>query len=468
MANKNASAPSQNTFLERWFNISASNSTVRIEVVAGLTTFMTMSYIIFVNPLILGTVRDSAGTILPKDALMTATCLTAGVMSILMGVFTNYPFALAAGMGLNAVVAHELVGLHGLTWPGAMGIIFMEGCVITILVVAGVREAVMDAIPLSLKRAVGAGIGLFIAFIGFRQAGIVNITKEGLALGEMRGIPIAVALLGLLLTAWLVARGIRAGLLLGIIISTAVALAANAASGGKAGFAPGTAVMPSQFFAVPKLDTIGLFDFSAFAVMGVLPAALVTFCIMLSDFFDTIGTVVAVGEQAGFLQPDGSLPRTKRVLLIDSLAAVAGGITGSSSATTYIESASGVAAGGRTGLTAVVVGLCFLAAVVLNPLAGVVPTQAVAPALIVVGFLMMMSAKDIPFERVDEGLPAFLTMLLMPFTNSITNGIAAGFLLYTAVQILLGRWRQVQAPMYIVCIGFLVYFIRPALEHWIR
>jgi len=453
--------------LARWFDLTAAGTTARTEVVAGLTTFMTMAYIIFVNPAILGAGPDHTGYILPKDGLMTATCLTAGVMTILMGLLTNYPFALAAGMGLNAVVANELVNVHHLTWSGAMGVIVMEGAAITVLVLAGVREAVMDAIPMSLKRAVGGGIGLFIALIGFREAGLVRSTAQGLELGQLQGIPVATALFGIILTTWLVAAGLRGGLLLGILATTAVALAANLLTHGAAGFAPGTATLPPHFLAAPRLGTIGHFDFSAFAAIGILPAALVTFSIMLSDFFDTIGTVVAVGEQGGFLDKDGSLPRAKRVLLIDSLAALVGGATGSSSATTYIESASGVAAGGRTGLTSVVVGLCFLAAVVLNPLAGVVPAQAVAPALIIVGFLMMGVARDIPFDRIDEGLPAFLTMLLMPLTSSITNGIAAGFLLYTVTQVLLGRARQVRLPMYIVNIGFLIYFLRPVIERWL-
>lgn len=462
---KSEKAPEPGT--ARWFGLTAAGTTARTEVVAGLTTFMTMAYIIFVNPAILGAGPDHTGYTLPKDGLMTATCLTAGIMTILMGLFTNYPFALAAGMGLNAVVANELVRVHHLTWAGAMGVIVMEGAAITVLVLIGAREAVMDAIPMSLKRAVGAGIGLFIALIGFREAGIVRSTAQGLELGQLQGIPVATALFGIILTAWLVSAGLRGGLLLGILGTTAVAIAANLLTHGTAGFAPGSATLPPQFFAVPRLSTLGHFDFSAFTAIGILPAALVTFSIMLSDFFDTIGTVVAVGEQGGFLEKDGSLPRAKRVLLIDSLAALVGGATGSSSATTYIESASGVAAGGRTGLTSVVVGVCFLAAVVLNPFAGVIPGQAVAPALIIVGFLMMGVARDIPFDRVDEGLPAFLTMLLMPLTSSITNGIAAGFLLYTVTQVLLGRARQVRLPMYVVNVGFLIYFLRPMIEKWL-
>jgi adenine/guanine/hypoxanthine permease len=453
--------------LERWFSLVVLGTDVRTEVVAGLTTFMTMAYIIFVNPLILGISADHTGLILPRDAVMTATCLVAGIMSILMGFFTNYPLALAAGMGLNAVVAHELVGVHGLTWPGAMGIIVVEGLAIALLVLVGIREAVMASIPASLKRAIGAGIGLFIAFLGFQEAGMVEITAEGAFLGQLISIPVAVAILGLLFSAWLVARGLSAGLLIGILTATAIAIAVNVALGGRAGFAPGAAVVPEQVMAVPRTDTLGLFDFSAFAMMGVIPALLVAFSVMLADFFDTLGTVVAVGEKGGMLRPDGSLPRIRKVLLVDSFGAVAGGASGSSSATSYVESAAGVTAGGRSGLTAIVVGLCFLAAVVFNPLAGVVPSEAVAPALIIVGFLMMSVARDIPFERIEEGLPAFVTMMLMPFTTSITNGIAAGFLLYTAIQLLMGRWRQVGLPMYVADVGFLIYFLRPAIEQWI-
>ncbi|MGQ9698917.1 MAG: NCS2 family permease, partial [Armatimonadota bacterium] len=318
------------SFLERWFNLTAAGTNARTEVVAGLTTFMTMAYIIFVNPAILGAGPDHTGYALPKDGLMTATCLTAGIMTILMGMFTNYPFALAAGMGLNAVVANELVNVHHLTWAGALGVLVRAGAAITVLGVAGVREAVMDAIPMSLKRAVGAGIGLFIALIGFREAGLVRSTPQGLELGQLQGIPVATALFGIILAAWLVSAGLRAGLLLGILATTAIAIVANLLTHGAAGFPPGTAALPPQLLAAPRLDTIGHFDFSAFAAIGVLPALLVTFSIMLSDFFDTIGTVVAVGEEAGFLDKNGSLPRAKRVLLVDSLAALFGGATGSS------------------------------------------------------------------------------------------------------------------------------------------
>ncbi len=450
--------------LERWFHLKQAGTDPRTEALAGLTTFVTMAYILFVNPLVLGSSPDSAGVTLSKAALMTATCLTAGALSVLMGLYTNYPLALAAGMGLNAVVAHELVGAHHLTWAGAMGAIVVEGLLITALVLGGVREAVMNAIPMSLKRAIGAGIGLFIAFLGFQNAGLVRLTPDGLFMGDVTSAPVAVAAVGLFVTAWLVARRVHAGLLIGILVTTGLAVAVNAASGGHAGFAPGAAVWPARWVAAPRFDTLGRFDFSAFAVMGTLPALLVIFSVMLSDFFDTVGTVVAIGEQAGFLDEDGTLPRARRVLLVDSLAALAGGASGSSSATTYIESASGVAAGGRTGLTAVVAGICFLVALVFNPLAAVIPGQAVAPALILVGFLMMSVAKEIPFDRMEEGLPAFLTMILMPFTTSITNGIAVGFLMHTLLQVVTGKGRSLRAPMLLADVGFLIYFLRPLLE----
>ncbi|MBW3624020.1 MAG: NCS2 family permease [Armatimonadetes bacterium] len=455
-------------WLERLFRLRENRTTVQTELVAGLTTFVTMAYIIFVNPLILGSLPDPTGATLSKAAVMTATCLTAGVMSLLMGLYSNYPIAVAAGMGLNAIVAYELVGQHRLTWAGAMGIIVVEGAVITLLVLGGIREAIMNSIPLNLKRAIGAGIGLFIAFIGLQQAGIVTFTPERLAMGDITRLPTVLAILSLIVTAYLVARGVKAGLLFGILGTTLAAIAANAMTGGNAGFPPGSAVLPTQVVALPRTDTIGRFDFSAFALMGIIPAALVAFSVMLSDFFDTIGTVVAIGEQAGYVGPEGTLPRARRVLLVDSVAAMMGGMTGSSSATSYIESAAGVAAGGRTGLTAAVVGLCFLLAKFVNPLAGVVPQQAVAPALIIVGVLMFGVAKEIPFERIEEGLPAFVTMVLMPFTTSITNGIAAGFLLYTAILLLLGRGREIRLPMYVADLGFLIYFLRPVIEVWLR
>src|SRR6059036_1322401 len=378
--------------IARYFAFAARNTNLATEVRAGVTTFMVMAYIIFVNPVILGFtgVPGLQGKGLPFAATLTVTCLTAGLLSIAMGLVSNYPLALAAGMGLNAVVAFELVAGRGLTWPHAMTIVFLEGAAITLLVLTRFREAVMDAVPLGLKRAIGVGIGLFIAFIGFFTSGFVVKPPSGplpVALGSMRGLPILVFLVGFVLTAWLMARRVRGALLLGIVLTTLVAIILNGAVADWKGFpTPGAARIPTAIVQPPDLSTFGRLDFGLVAKLGVVTAVLVTFSIMLSDFFDTMGTIIGVGGKGGFLDGAGRLPGANRVLLVDSLAAVAGGVANSSSNTTYIESAAGVSEGGRTGLVAVVTGVLFLVAMWFSPLASVIPAQATAPALIVVGF----------------------------------------------------------------------------------
>src|SRR5439155_11859769 len=299
----------------------------------------------------------------------------------------------------------------------------LEGAAITVFVLTGLREAIMNAIPVSLKRAIGVGIGLFILFIGFNAAGIVKTGPPGvlLTLGDLTSAPVAVSLFGLLLMLWFRGGGLPGGRLLGIILTTALAMGVNAWTGGRAFPLPGQAVIPARLVAWPDFSSLGAgLDFSVFARVGVLTAIVTIFSIMLSDFFDTMVTVIGVGAEAGWLTPDGKLPRLNRVLLVDSLAAVAGGAAGASSATTYVESAAGVAAGARTGLASVVTGGCFLLALFLAPLAGVVPPPATAPALIVVGYLMTRIVRDIPFHDLDEGFPALLTLAMMPFTYSIT------------------------------------------------
>jgi adenine/guanine/hypoxanthine permease len=456
--------------LERWFRLRERSTDVATEVRAGVTTFMVMAYIIFVNPIVLGYVGVPGleGKGLPFAPTLTVTCLTAGLMSIAMGWFTNYPLALAPGMGLNAVVAFELVAGRGLTWPQAMTIVFLEGVVITVLVVTRFREAMLEAVPLALKRAISVGIGLFIAFIGFFTAGFVVKPTAGplpVGLGRFEGLPIVVFVIGLVLTAWLTARRVRGGLLLGIVLTTVLAVVLNGLLTGWKGFStPGAAQLPSAIVQTPDFSTFGRLDFGVIARLGVVSAALVTFSIMLSDFFDTMGTVIGVGGKGGFLDAAGRLPGANRVLLVDSLAAVAGGVANSSSNTTYIESAAGVSEGGRTGLVAVVTGVLFLVAMWFSPLASVIPAQATAPALIIVGLYMMSVAREIDWDDHAEAIPAFVTMLVMPFTWSITNGIGAGFVTYVAVKVLEGRARQVHWMLFLAALAFVVYFLLPLLE----
>src|SRR5215468_9092711 len=352
-------------FLSRYFGFRQRATDLTTEV-AGVTTFMVMAYIIFVNPIILGFtgVPGLDGRGLPFAATLTVTCLAAGLLSIAMGLASNYPFALATGMGLNAVVAFELVASRGLTWPQAMTVVFLEGLVITVLVLTRFREAVMDAVPIALKRAISVGIGLFIAFIGFFTSGLVIKPATGplpVGLGTFRGLPITVFLIGFVLTAWLMARRTRGALLLGILGTTVIAIVLNEAFAAGRGFAtPGAARLPAGIVQAPDLSTFGRLDFGLFGKLGVLSALLVIFSLMLSDFFDTMGTIIGVGGRGGFLDGRGQLPRAARVLLVDSLGALFGGLANSSSNTTYIESAAGVTEGARTGLAPVVTGLLFL------------------------------------------------------------------------------------------------------------
>ncbi len=455
--------------LERWFDLRAQGTTVGTEVLAGITTFMVMAYIIFVNTAILNFsgIKDLQNLGPGVVPTLAATCLVAGVMTILMGVVTNYPFAVASGMGLNAVVAFQLIVGMKLPWSAAMGVIFLEGVVIMVLVLTGFREAVMDAIPMSLKRAISVGIGLFILFIGVFSGGLVKPGPPGVpvTLGDFNSLPVLVTLLGLFLTIALMALRVQGALLIGILLTTVAAIGVNAASGYKAFTLPGVAVVPSKILALPDFSTFGRgLDVSVFWRAGFLAAILAIFSIMLADFFDTMGTVIGISGEAGWLDARGKLPRLNRVLLVDSLAAVFGGFASASSATTYIESAAGVSEGGRTGLTSVVTGLLFFLALFFSPVAGVVPPQATAAALIVVGYLMCSIVKDIPIGNFEEGFPALMTLVTMPFTYSITNGIGAGFVTYTFIKLVRGKGHKVHGMMWGTAIAFVIYFALP----WLR
>jgi len=455
--------------LDRLFALSERRTTVGTEVMGGLTTFMVMAYIIFVNPAILSFsgIQGLEGKGPAFAPTLAVTCLVAGLATIAMGVVANYPLAVASGMGLNAVVAFQLVAGMKLPWPAAMGVVFLEGVAITILVLTGFREAVMNAIPMALKQAISVGIGLFILFIGLVSAGFVKPGPPGVpvTLGDLATAPAVVALFGLFVTLWLQARRQRGALLLGIVLTTLLAIVVNAVSGEKAFPVPGQAVLPAKIVAVPDFSTLGAgVNVEIFWRVGVVAALITIFSIMLSDFFDTMGTVIGIGREAGWLDRQGRLPRLSRVLLIDSLVAVAGGAASASSATTYIESAAGVSTGARTGFASVVTGTCFLLALFFAPLAGVVPPQATAPALIVVGYLMCGIVREIPFGDLEEGLPALFTLTVMPFTYSITNGIGAGFVTYTFVKLVRGKGGEVHPMMYGATAAFLIYFALP----WLR
>jgi AGZA family xanthine/uracil permease-like MFS transporter len=474
-------APAGGSGLDKFFKFSQWNTSIQRDTLAGLTTFMVMAYIIFVNPNILGLGGAPEG--LPFAAALTSTCLVAGVMTIIMGLFTNRAYAIAPGMGLNAVVAFSLVLGQGLTMENAMGIIFLEGIAITILVLTGFREAIFKSIPLELKKAIVVGIGFFILFIGLVDGGFINVnggTPVGLVeFGTVPMAPLAVSIFGLGVTIAMMALKWKPAILLGIVFSTIFAIVLNYAMGKDVGFLPGTAVVPDKIVESPDFSLIGAFDFGAFDKLGVAAAVLWIFSLMLSDFFDTMGTLVGVGGQAGYLDDKGNLPQVNRPLLVDSLAAVAGGAASSSSATTYIESGAGVGVGGRTGWVGIVVGALFLLAMFFSPIAGVVPAQATAAALIVVGYYMMATltkaeadAEDpsgeckaaINFGDLAFGLPAVLIMTIMPLTYSITNGIGFGFIAYVLIRVVQGKAREVNWLLWVATIAFVIYFIWPYID----
>jgi AGZA family xanthine/uracil permease-like MFS transporter len=428
------------------------------EARAGLTTFMVMAYILFVNGDILTTGFEVTGNADPHWDLATVaagTALVAGVMTIVMGIVGNYPFALAAGLGINAIVAFTLTG-KGLSPAGAMGVIVIEGVLVTIAVVVGLREAIMNAVPIALKRAIGVGIGLFILFIGFANGGLVKAGDGTLVTISFPTEPSQwVFLAGLLLTVILYVMRIRAALVISILLTTLLALLVGVTS------IPDSA----NLIATPKFDTLGQFDLGqVFSVLPLVTALLTIFAIMLTDFFDTMGTVTGVAAEAGLTEEDGSVPGVGRVLLVDSLAAVAGGAGGVSSNTTYIESAAGVADGARTGFASIVTGILFLLAIFLSPIALIVPSAATAPALVLVGYLMFTLVRDIPVADVEEGLPALLTMILMPLTYDITVGIGAGFISWVLIKVVRGKFAEIHWLMWVVAIAFLVFFA----QDWIN
>lgn len=463
--------------LDRFFRFRAMGSDLRTELLAGLTTFVVMSYIIFVNPSILGFLGEGLPTELglPVSATTTSTSLVAGVMTIIMGLYANRAYAIAPGLGLNAIVAFSLVLGEGLSFPQAMGVIVAEGILITILVLVGVRRYVMDIVPLELKKGISVGIGLFILFIGLVNGGIVQGgAGTPLAIGNLRGAPVLVTVLGLAITIALLARGYRAAILIGIVASTLIAIIAEEVFNANQ-FPFGQGQVPDRIAAAPDFSLIGDISFDFFSEMGITVAILTILAIMMADFFDTMGTLVGVGSQAGYLNEKGELPDAQKPLLVDSLAAVAGGAVSASSATSYIESAAGVGNGGRSGLVAVTCGILFLLAMPFWPLVEVVPAHATAPALIIVGWMMtsvlsereevtsdgrIVRARGIDFGDIEVGLPVLAAMIMMPLTYNITNGIGAGFVIYALVKVFRGKARDVHPVLYVVAAAFIVYFLR--------
>lgn len=473
--------------LERLFRLRDNGTTIGTEVRAGVTTFMAMAYIIFTNPAIL-----AAGGV-PFSGAVVATCIAAGVVTIMMGLATNYPMCLAAGMGLNAIVAFNIVLGMGKSWQIAMGVVVLEGLIVLILSAMTIRQAVMDAIPNPLKHAIAVAIGIFITFIGLQEGNLLEANPATMVTFGDFSHPVALlAMLGLLVTGWMVVKGVRGALLLGICI-TALAgmlpiwhLPAGigapaellAGLGKESRWAP-LIPLPSKILQIPS-DKASWSTFFAFDLKGAITIQLlpVAFAFFMTDFFDTMGTAIGVGAKAGYLDAQGRIPKIRPLLVVDSLGAVIGGAFGCSSNTCYIESTAGVAEGGRTGLTAVVCGLFFLLAVLFTPLIAVVGGGVqVAPmtvrhpvtaaALIIVGFLMMESIAHIDWKKADEALPAFLVIVTMPLTFSITHGVGMGFITYTVWKALTGRAREVKPFLWIVSILFVLVFLTPAIEKWL-
>ncbi len=469
--------------LDRYFKITERGSTVSREIRGGIVTFFTMAYIVVLNPLIIGTQTDGTGAYLgggsgPQLTLVAAaTALVAGVMTLAMGVVANYPLALATGLGLNAFVAFGIAKLPQMTWADAMGLVVLEGLIITVLVLTGFRTAVFHAVPKQLKTAISVGIGLFITIIGLVDAGFVRRPATGVVPvelgigGFLSGWPLLVFVIGLFSMLAMMLRRVRGAILYGIAGATVLAILVEVlfrvgsqtdASGrvvNPAGWGLNVPALPSAVVAAPDLSLLGQFNLlGSFSKIGVVAAALLVFTLMLADFFDTMGTMVAIGAEGGLLDKDGNPPNAERILVVDSLGAVAGGAGSVSSNTSYIESASGVGEGARTGLASVVTGVLFLLATFLSPLVAVVPYEAATPALVVVGFLMMQQVKGISWDDLEIAVPAFLTIVLMPFTYSITVGIGAGFVTYTFLKIVRGKARAVHPLMWLVSVLFVVYF----------
>ncbi|MBQ6640411.1 MAG: NCS2 family permease [Saccharopolyspora sp.] len=467
--------------LDRYFKITERGSTLNRELRGGLVTFVTIAYIIVLNPLILGSSspdsptakRDVLGDILTVPQVAASTALVAGVMTLLFGLIANYPFAIAAGLGINTLLAVTIAAQ--VSWPEAMGLVVVDGIIILILVATGFRTAVFNAVPPPLKAAIAVGIGLFISFVGLVDAGFVRRLPDsanttvpvGLGIdGSIASWPTAVFAFGLLLTAVLVARKIRGGILIAIATNTVVAIvveslvhSGSSEDTGSTGWNLGYPALPDQIAGLPDLSLVGEISFGAWTRLPALAAAMLVFTLVLANFFDAMGTMTGLGKEAGLADREGNLPGIGKALAVEGVGAVAGGAGSASSNTVFVESASGIAEGARTGLANVVTGLLFLAAMFFTPLYQVIPVEAAAPALVVVGAMMLAQIRDIDLSDFTIALPAFLTIVVMPFTYSIANGIGVGFISYVLLQSATGRVRAVHPLMWVVSAAFVLYFV---------
>ena len=481
MAATSTTAPETRTLLDRFFRITERGSSVPQEVRGGFVTFCTMAYIVVLNPILIGNTADGTGNFLgglqgengPKIA--AATALVAGIMTVFMGAVANFPLALATGLGLNVFVATGIAALPDMTWADAMGLVVLEGLIILVLVLTGFRAAVFRAVPAALKTAISVGIGMFITLVGLVDAGFISKPAVGPPVqlgqnGSLAGWPVLLFGLTFLAIVVMYVRKIRGALLYAILGGTVVGIVMEAighigpiSSGGKVvnpeGWQLNVPQIPETWVDLPDFGLLGHFSlFGSVSKIGVVTVILLVFTLMLSDFFDTMGTMVAIGGEAGLLDREGNPPATQRILVVDSVAAAAGGAAGVSSNTSYIESASGVGAGARTGLASIVTGVLFLLATFLAPLVSVIPHEAATPALVFVGFLMMQQVTGIDWADPDIAIPAFLTIVLMPFAYSISAGIGAGFIVYVLIKLVRGRAAAVHPLMWVIAVLFVVYF----------
>ncbi len=462
--------------LDRFFEITHRGSTVGAEVRGGIVTFIAMAYIVILNPIILSGHRDVAGNQLQFAQVAAVTALTAGVMTILFGVIARLPFAFAAGLGINSFLATSVVGT--LTWPEAMGLVVIDGLIIVALSASGLRRLVFDAVPMQLKLAIAAGIGLFIVFIGLVDAGFVAATGlpsppvglGGGGHGSITTVPTVVFIVTLLLTGVLVARRVRGGILIGLLTGTAIALAVEAiwhlgsATERPGGWGLSVPKLSGSPLAWPDLSLVGAFNFDSFSRIGTLAATMLVFTLVFANFFDALGTLTGLSREAGLADGDGNFPRLRSALIVEGAGAVVGGGTSASSNTVFVESGAGIGEGARTGLANLVTGGLFLAAMFVAPLASIVPTEVAAAALVIVGVMMASQLRHIDIAEFSVALPVVLTVAVMPLSYSIANGIGVGFISWVVLRSAVGRGREISPLLWVVAAGFVLYFARGAIE----
>jgi adenine/guanine/hypoxanthine permease len=462
--------------LDRFFEITARGSTVAGEIRGGLVTFIAMAYIVVLNPIILTGVDDVTGTKLQFAQVSAVTALAAGVMTILFGVIARMPFAFAAGLGINSFVATTLVG--SLTWPEAMGLVVIDGLIIVILAATGLRRMVFDAVPMQLKLAITAGIGLFIAFIGLVDAGFIGSTgvpspPVGLGAGgtgSISAVPTIVFVFTLLVTGVLVAKRVRGGILIGLVTGTVVAVIIEAvwhlgsAVDKHGGWSLSVPTLKGSPFALPDLSLVGAFSLNSFGRIGAIAAIMFVFTLVFANFFDAMGTFTGLAREAELADDQGTFPRLRSALIVEGAGAVVGGAASASSNTVFIESGAGIGEGARTGLANLVTGVLFLAAMFVSPLASIVPTEVAAAALVIVGVMMMSQLRHIEIDEFSVAMPVVLTVSVMPFSYSIANGIGVGFIAWVVLRSAVGKVREISPLLWIVAAGFLIYFSRDWIE----